>query len=445
MADNIPRFGASDFFLTQTDPLELREQLRASLAALLGRDVVDSDPHMVLASAFLPYLVQGLASADACAKATLRAFAVGQDLDRIADATCVVGYLKRRPAVGAILPCILQCDVTRSPVTAPADCIVEWSAEREFVSPFGVETAKFVGAGEIPLSFSLTDGATKSIAVPIYLRCEVVGKAWNSCSYDRSVIFEDTMLTNSAVLSAHEAPTTATGQSFTVENLSICIAGETYGGADVEDDEAFAQRVAWQAKALRVPGSLEYFRLLLSGLSLLASAYVSPSVDSDGRIVMAWADKANFLADLNDLALTSRGEAYDEFLKAVQGALLVEQRAYAYPAKWYDADAQITVEYKLPADTVDLASAINAVTRAFREWRAGVAWHCGAPIRFADAVAAVTAAGAVYAQAYGTFTPTQALPADSMLIASQFALHYSGLADDATPASGGDGEDITPV
>jgi phage-related baseplate assembly protein len=444
MADNVPRFGASDFFLAQTDPLVLREQLRASLAELLGRDVVDSDPHMVLASAFLPYLVQGLASADACAKATLRAYAMGQDLDRIADSTCIVGYLNRKPAVGAVLPCILQCDVTRSPATAAVDCVVSWSAERE-TQNYADETGNFTGSGELTFHFGLTDGATKHVAVPIYLRCETAGVKFNSCFTDRLAIIEDADLTASAVLSAGEAPSTTTGQQFTVDNVSIAIAGETYGGADAESDDAFAQRIGWQAKALRVPGSLEYFRLVLSELTLLASAYISPTVDSQGRIVMAWADKPNFLAEREQLELTSRGAAYEEFLQLVQGSLLAEQHVYAYPAKWYDPDAQIMVRYYLPANTVDLITATQNVKSAFGAWRTANAWHCGASIKFSDAIAALTNAGAVYVTAYGTFTPTEPLPADSMLLASQIVLLYAGLADASTAAIGGSGEDITPV
>ena len=141
MAD-LPRFGASDFWLVQTDAAQLREQLRTALATLLGRDVVDSDPHMVLASAFLPYLVQGQASADACAKATLRAFASGQDLDRIADSTCVVGYLDRISARGAILPVLLSATITRSDATHASVCHVSWTATRTTESAGGDEPGR---------------------------------------------------------------------------------------------------------------------------------------------------------------------------------------------------------------------------------------------------------------------------------------------------------------
>lgn len=444
MADNIPRFGATEFYLTNTDPLALREQLRASLAALLGHDVVDADPHMVLASAFLPYLVQGQASADACAKATLRAYAIGQDLDRIADSTCVVGYLNRRQPVGAILACILECDIERSNATEASDCIVSWSAERDLTNWPG-DSATFSGQGEFTIHFSLTDGTTKHVAIPIYLRCQTAGTAFNSCSYDRTTITEDAELTQSAVITGREAPSTATGQTYEASNVSIAIAGETYGGADSESDEDFARRVGWQAKALRVPGSLEYFRLALSNLTLMASAYISPAVDAQGRIVMSWADKPNFLAELNGLTLTDRGAAYAEFLSIVQNALLVEQHVYAYPAKWFEESSQVQVRYKLPADTSDLVSATTRVQLAFRAWRNSVAWHCGASIRYADAVAALTDAGAVYATAVGPVALDDPLPADSMLISNQIVIGYQGLADGSTPAVGGDGEDITPV
>ena len=184
---------------------------------------------------------------------------------------------------------------------------------------------------------------------------------------------------------------------------------------------------------------------MLSGLSLLASAYISPAVDDQGRIVMAWADKPNFLAELAQLALTDRGDAYAEFLRLVQGSLLVEQHVYAYPAKWLDPTALLRVRFYLPAGTVDLVSAMNRVKSAFNSWRTSVAWHCGAAVRYSDAIAAVIDAGGVDVTAYGASGLVVPLPADSMILASQIVLLYAGLAQASTPAVGGDGEDITPL
>lgn len=445
MSDNIPRFGASEFFLAQTDPLALREQLRTSLSALLGREVLDADPHMVLASAFLPYLVQGQASADACAKATLRAYAKGQDLDRIANATCVVGYVDRKPATGAVLAAILQCTVTRSSTQAQSDCKISWEGQREMQNSAG-DSATFSGSGSVTIHFALAEGATKQVAVPIYLRCETEGSAFNACGSDVTSIVEDADLTGSLTVTATEAPSTVTGQTYTVSSVSVALAGETYGGHDIESDEAFAQRVAWQAKAIRVPGSLEYFRLALSEISLLASAFVAPAVDSQGRIVMAWADKPNFLASLNGLTLTDRGEAFDEFRSIVQSSLLVEQHVYAYPAKWYDSSSRMVVGFMLDASTQDLSAAIQAVSTAFLQWRNGVAWHCGAAIRESEVAAVLTNAGACFVDAESyRMPPDSPLPADSLLLASQIEARYDGLAEASIAPIGGEGEDITPI
>lgn len=443
MAEKLPRFGASDFYLTETDPVVIRENLRAALADVLGRDVVDSDPHMVLASAFMPYIVQGLASIDACAKATLRAYAVGADLDRIADSTCIVGYLDRKPSSPAILPAIVQFTLTRDSALSASDVVVSWSGAREF--DVDGETVRFSGAGDFVVHFEALDGSSKNFATPLYLRCEKVGPAYNAIGADLRYVVEDQALTDDMTLEAVEAPSSDTGQSFSVSSVSASLSGETYGGADAESDADFSQRVAWQAKALRVPGSLEYFKLALSSVQTLTSAYISPVLDSDGRIVLAWADKPSLIAEMGMLQLTERGDAYNEFLRTVQTSLLVEQHAYAYMARLYNYSASITVSYKLPQNTADVGSASALVRSAFNAWKTRCAWHCGAVVRDSDAIAAVASAGAVDVSVSSVMSPDGPLPADAIMMADQFSLVYDGLSTDYAPASGGAGEDITPV
>lgn len=283
MAD-LPRFGANEFYLVETDPLAIREQLRAALAELLGRDVLDSDPHMVLASAFMPFFVQGQASADAAAKATLRAFAVGADLDRIADSTCVVGYMDRLPARGAILACIVPVTVTRAVYTSASTVTVTVEASRDVT--VGDVGLTFSGRAQYSVSFNAAV-SSRALVLPVYLTCSEPGAQYNglfSAPGDQPVVDGE--------ISANVSAADELGEPCEVSDVSALRCGSTYGGADTEGDDSFARRVAWQAKALRVPGSYEYFLLLLSGLCLLASSYVSQRVDTDGRIVMAWCDKA---------------------------------------------------------------------------------------------------------------------------------------------------------
>lgn len=344
MADNVPRFGANDFYLTETDPLALREALRAALADVLGRPVLDSDPHMVLASAFLPFMVQGQASADAAAKATLRAFAVGQDLDRIAESTCVVGYMDRMAPRGAVLAAILSVEVTRPTSLEAAAVTVTWTAGRD-VEADG-ETVAFSGSGTATVTYAAGVSA-RTLHLPVYLVCEATGAAYNGLLASAA-----TIPVPDADISVDVSAVDDAGAVCTVDDVSVSRCGSTYGGADAESDSSFAVRSAWQAKALRVPGSHEYFRLLLSELHLLASSYVAPTVDSDGRIVMAWCDKAAYYAENAGLTLDARGAAYDAFRDAVQGSLLVEQRVMAYPAR-DDATAIYRVRYWLPASTPD--------------------------------------------------------------------------------------------
>lgn len=431
MADNVPRFGASDFWLVQTDAARLREQLRSALEEVLGRTVVDADPHMVLASAFLPYLVQGQASADACAKATLRAFATGQDLDRIADSTCIVGYLNRIAARGAVLAFQLHCTIRRSAATIASVCRVTWSASTR------VESVTFSGDGAFDIEFAAVDGATKEIWVPVYLICEESGSRYNGLGGEER--------THSDIVPTLEGEEVggAEGQSYTIENIDqLWRCGASYNGTDEESDEAFAQRVAWQAKALRVTGSYEYYLLALSELHRLASWAVASTVDDDGRIQFAWADKANYWAPPG-ASLTMRGPAYDEFIRVVKSSLMVEQRGYVYEAT-LAAPGEYRLFYELPAGTVDVAAARSAVADAWRLYSSGVAWRCGAILRGADMIAAVMGAGASRAWLGASSASDVTLPLDRFVLLSRFILEYAGLSSDSTPAAGGTGEEIVP-
>lgn len=443
MADGLPRFGANDFYLVETDPLALREKLRDALAVVLGREVLDSDPHMVLASAFLPFLVQGQASADAAAKATLRAFAVGADLDRIADSTCVVGYLDRLPARPAVVGYCLEVEITREPYNLASTCAVTWQARRT-VDLGGGESVDFSGSGVFSVEFALTDGASKTVRVPVYLLCAEAGPQYNGLFGSAATLFADSDVVGT--VSAVDAGGAAV--EYTCGDPTWSRAAESYGGADVEDDASFAQRVAWQAKALRVPGSLEYFRLALSEQRLLASCYIAPSVDSDGRLVFAYCDKVYTCAALDGVTLTHKGAAYDRFVEIIRGSLLVEQRAYVYPAVRYTSGA-VRIRYTLPAATRDVASVRASVEAAFKTWKNSVVWTCGARIAESDAAAAMTAAGAESVWCAGYFNAAILsagflLPADSVICGYQVTVEYAGLAEAEAAPTGSDGEEVTP-
>jgi hypothetical protein len=430
----LPRFGASDFYLIQTDPLELREQLRSALSELLSREVVDADPHMVLASAFMPFLVQGQASADAAAKATLRAFAVGADLDRIADSTCVVGYMDRLPARGAILAALVLVTVTRPAYIDAGAVTITCSAAKETeVDGLGIT---FSGAGAYTIAFSATEEA-KQLALPIYMIASVPGAQYNGLFRPQT---QQPVL--DADISVDISAKDETGADCTCDNISALRCGSTYNGADIESDDAFARRVAWQAKALRVPGSLEYFLLLLSQIRLLASSYVSPKVDSEGRIVMAWCDKAAYYAEQGGYSLSAKGAAYDEFREAVQSSLLVEQRVMAYPAKQYSN--AYAVSYKLPSSTTDIYTARSAVEAAWRLYLSARTWHCGAVLNVAEMNAVMTNAGATQVEVTSNAPDYLALPADTMIPDHLISLSYAGLSVDEAAPAGSDGEEITP-
>ncbi len=435
--DTIPRFGASDFFLVQTDAGQLREDLRAALAQLLGRAVEDSDPHIVLASAFLPFLVQGQASADAAVKATLRAFAVGADLDRIADSTCVVGYLDRFPARAPLLAYVAHPTITRLDSSRAENITIHWEASRAVT--VDDEEITFAGSGDYTLAVAYA-AASVSPRFPMYLRADVPGKTYNGLlpmPQTYAILDQDAQVTITAADSEGRACTVVNGDAG-----YRC--GSSYGGADAEDDASFAERVAWQAKALRVPGSLEYFRLALSELQILASHYIAPTVDSDGRIVMAWCDKADVYTRLNGNTLAVRGAGYDEFSGIVKASLLGEQRVMAYPAR-VDSTA-FAVTYRLPASTMDEASARAQIGTAWRDYVARRSWHCGAIISSAEIDAVLRGAGAsdVEIATGSAWSGYTVLPADTVIMDSGFSLVFGGLSVDSVAPAGSDGEEIAP-
>lgn len=444
MADNIPRFGASDFFLTETDAGALREALRSALETVLGREVVDADPHMILASAFLPFLVQGQASADACAKATLRAYAQGADLDRIADATCAVGYIDRFPAMPAVLPYCLQAVALRSDSTVPGVCHVAWHASRDAELSTG-EGVTFEGSGEFDVSFPLGSVAVP-IAVPMYLVCSKSGAETNGIFADTNALVADADV--AVELSGADGAGAAIVYNFS--DVAMKRAGSAYNGTDAEDDADFAQRVAWQAKALRVSGSYEYFALALQEARLLASWFLMPAVDSDGRIVVAVADKVAARAGADSVSLTSRGDAYAQLVDILHDNMLVEQRAYIYFAH-AETSSRLEISYRLPASTQDIQSAKRNVEDAYARWLARTGWHCGAFISEAEISAILIDAGAsvAWVSAQAGYSQIRSsglrLPADSYWPASLITLVYDGISADATSPTGtGGGEEVLP-
>jgi hypothetical protein len=111
MSDNIPRFNAQDFYTIETSPSVIKEELRTALYNYLGYNPTDSDPRMLEAMALMPYIVQTRALADAAAKSALLTYAQGEALDRIADSTCVYGYMDRLPARRAVMWVRLDLEV----------------------------------------------------------------------------------------------------------------------------------------------------------------------------------------------------------------------------------------------------------------------------------------------------------------------------------------------
>lgn len=262
MAEKLPRFGATDFYLLETDAGAIKEEIRAALAEFLGYTPTDADVYMNTALALMPYLVQTRALADAAAKSTLLSYAIGQNLDRVADATCVAGYLDRLPAQRAFALVRLNfTDVLPTPSeTSPDSFEFEWRGSFEY------EGTAYEGSGSGVITKEFRGAYVYNILVYVYLFAKDGGIV-----EDLSRVPEDVLL-----------PIIQSGMNVTLDGSSVDIAtldvklSANWVGADAESDESFAKRIEDRSCALRLPGGVAYYSDMLNGVYGLRDYYVSP-------------------------------------------------------------------------------------------------------------------------------------------------------------------------
>lgn len=268
MADNIPRFGADEFWTIETDPAVIREDLRTALTSYLGYVPTDNDPRMVEAMALMPYIVQTRALADAAAKSALLSYAIGEELDRIAASTCVYGYMDRLPARKAVMWVRLNLEVGTTGIAHYSGTFeaggVTWSGEGDFKCTFLAES-------------------NGHYFVPFFAERE--GSYANGI--DSNV---DTNLNANIIsgVNVDYSGGTASAESATVYYNSVLWAEiPSCGGRDAESDEEFARRIDEQMTALRVPGSQAYYNYIARQVQGISDAYTSDSLDASDR-VQAW-------------------------------------------------------------------------------------------------------------------------------------------------------------
>lgn len=410
MGDQIPRFGATDFYFLDADPAAVRDELRRALASYLGYTPGDADPYFVACMALMPYIVQTRALADSAAKASLLSYAVGQDLDRIADATCAVGYLDRLPARRAFFVSGMNFYSFLPPATetSPDSFPYTWELSFEYAgrvyagSGDGLVTKELYEptSGELPywryvgdtprfFAFCDTPGAVGNLSVGDVdsLGIRVLATA------GMSVIFD--------------------GQAVDLSAHTPVFLGAA-GGADAEDDASFADRIRLRREALKIPGSAAYYMDLVKPLYGLRDVYVPRSAfrkasstseeDAifDGCVQLFYVGDAPAGGLAFDAPDPDTGERLSERIKrAIEGQKLVSDRVLIGEASQRELLQRVSVHYSVfSGASADTLTRIQAV---YYEMLEKYCYRIGITINFDEIAGALVAAGAFDASVkYGT-------------------------------------------
>lgn len=450
MSDQFPRFGATDFYTCETDATALAEQLRAALASYLGYTPTDSDPYMVVAFALLPYIVQNNALADAAAKTALLTYAIGGQLDRIADATCVVEYLTRKPAQPAYFAVYLDfSDCANFPVyqsgsPAQIQCTFAGSFTINGITysardPYGVSWiptktvlgTTFYQPWGIAYYYAQTDGAAGNISKLESTDAAIVSAVSNGVS---NVTVDGVSIT-------------------TTDGMTITPLGAA-AGADIESDESLAARLAVLARAIRLPGGLEYYKNAVSDVYALGRYYIAPYAYIGSPSALAHgAVQAYFLED-RPVGCETECDPPEpggvtplstRFAVALSNARLIGDKILYRRAVPAAVANPYELHYSLLAPSGDgsaYAAAEAAVQAEFIKILADYTDNVGILVNFDDMAARIVAAGAVDALVYRGLTTTQ--PVNLQLSPDEFLQpNYIVLVKDAdtsqntTPAGSG--------
>jgi phage-related baseplate assembly protein len=268
MSDNIPRFNAQDFYTVETSPSVIKEELRTALYNYLGYTPTDSDPRMLEAMALMPYIVQTRALADAAAKSALLTYAQGEALDRIADSTCVYGYMDRLPARRAVMWVRLDLEVGTV-------------GTAHYSGTFTAHGITFSGEGDYQQTFLAE--ANGRYYVPFF--AEETGTQANGI--DSTVDTDLAANISSGVSVDYTGGTASAGIATVYRSGNYVTEIPSCGGRDEETDAEFAARIAEQMHALRVPGSKEYYNFTARQVDGISDVYTSEALDNSGR-VQSW-------------------------------------------------------------------------------------------------------------------------------------------------------------
>lgn len=450
MSDQFPRFGATDFYTCETDATALAEQLRAALASYLGYTPTDSDPYMVTAFALLPYIVQHNALADVAAKTALMTYAVGGELDRIADATCVVEYLARKPAQAAYFAVYLDFqDCSEFPVYSegsPSELQCTYTGSFT-INGVTYEARDPFGVSWIPVVTVLGVTLYRHFAVAYY-HAQTVGAVGNLSKIEAS---------DAAIVSAVQSGVSnvkVDGIDFAAsDGLRITPLGAA-AGSDAESDDALAARLALLARAIRVPGGLEYYQNAVSDVYALGRYYIAPFAYVGSPTALAHGAVQSYYLEDRPVGCDVECDPTEpggvvplstRFALALSNARLIGDKILWRRAVQAPVNNPYELHYSLLAPSGNgaaYAAAEAAVQAEYIKILADYTDNVGIIVNFDDMAARLVAAGAVDAYVYKGLTTEQ--PANLQLSPDEFLqADYMRLVKDAdtarntTPAGSG--------
>lgn len=416
MSDNLPRFKANDFFFLETDAGVIREDIRQALADYLGYVPTDADPYMVTCSALMPYIVQSRALADSAAKATLLTYSQGMNLDRIADNSCAVGYLNRLSPQSAML-CVRLNITSLLPSYDPEHTTVLYHVECNITHNELTYSGAYDGSIEI-------DGETQDYYLYFSFPCETAGSVGNQYDF-RTPAYTDII----------ERGITLTLDGETVDLTGLIASYGAYGGKDEETDDEFANRIAIQMQALRIPGGVAYYENVINDTPYLKNYYVSPETffSSDqtlsqynGCIQIFYNGEHNPELTYSPEAKENNNDLESVLREKLKQNKLISDSIVLEPARTKDIIPVVYVHYSLFVGDDDLVSVIQ---QKWKEILEKYTYKIGILINFDDISATLVQAGAADSVCMQNQTVVENIKLYENEYITSFALHLYRDAD----------------
>lgn len=410
---DLKRLDTNAITLVDSSPAPILASIRESLSNALGYDVDDADPWMVVAASLLPYFVQSRALADVAAKANNLAFATGETLDALAAGH---GLERLGDRAAVVYTYICMGDWGDEIQEGDAGLLVITSLVFVKKDSSNNVLARFeYGMGSVRFD----EGATW-IQIPLY--CTETGPGYNGLT-DFEIDEFDYVFHRDDAASNNAWCTVATSND--PNNMADKIT--SVGGANVETDDEFAQRIYneiaasnaagsiayYKAAALRVPGIIDV-RVLSKAEAIAASQEVFGAIadpttfDGYDVIVIPLAEEAgrgwgDFLTvpiqmSVNTALYLRLGNALNQIAPVGSNVMIfqafgiLQMFSNVYKLKYYLYQSDVN-EYGIS----EMQSRIDAAFNQFKHWQCD---SLNTPFSIGEAIKTLITAGAAKVEMY---------------------------------------------